>query len=578
MSAKTSPKNGKSGTKLPNLLEEDDDCDDEDIVEVSLNQQTPGGSLALSALNLGHEPGTRHSRAFEGIHHTVSGCPHSPKSREDWRGTEKSQAKCFICKEKFLLTGSRKRTFCRRCGKSVCSRAQCSSKNFWSMLDVVPQRTCTACVDEAKQDHEDFCIGSGARLPVMIVPGFASSVLEVHKSESKKHWEGHSVWVRIEELLKKVLDKAAIKIHKKSTKRAVAENSAEEVAESVSLESLDKDFASMSPDEHTQAALAATRLQRRFRMLNSSRMAEMDAAVAKAQEEADGELSDDTETAVLSALSFGTPTTTPAASPRRGRIRRVAIASSTTNARRKKASTGRRRATIRKQDTFTVERESTQDYLEKAHPLVRHLTLGRDGVSDPPGIRVRARKGLEAVMYLSNATVVKNKTFVFGKLVEHLFDMGYQAWRGESEVLPNDSRPAARRRTTISTFGLHKLQEDVDSAANGAKAPLISAAPYDWRISPRHLESRDGYFSDLKGKIETLYKIRGPVVLVGHSMGCMVTYYFLRWILWHELRQVVVANITSTFVVLLLDHLVVLNCRHFRYNWLLSQMRSWIRR
>ena len=47
-----------------------------------------------------------------------------------------------------------------------------------------------------------------------------------------------------------------------------------------------------------------------------------------------------------------------------------------------------------------MERESTQDYLATAHPLVRHLTLGRDGVSDPPGIKVRARKGLDAVMYV----------------------------------------------------------------------------------------------------------------------------------------------------------------------------------
>ncbi len=47
--------------------------------------------------------------------------------------------------------------------------------------------------------------------------------------------------------------------------------------------------------------------------------------------------------------------------------------------------------------SFRVHQLSTQEQLAKSHPLVRHLTLSDDGFSDPPGIKVRARGGVEAV-------------------------------------------------------------------------------------------------------------------------------------------------------------------------------------
>ena len=47
-------------------------------------------------------------------------------------------------------------------------------------------------------------------------------MLEVHKSESKKSWEGHAVWVRIEELLRKALDKANTIKHNKSSRKSRA--------------------------------------------------------------------------------------------------------------------------------------------------------------------------------------------------------------------------------------------------------------------------------------------------------------------------------------------------------------------
>ena len=53
---------------------------------------------------------------------------------------------------------------------------------------------------------------------------------------------------------------------------------------------------------------------------------------------------------------------------------------------------------------------------------------------------------------------------------------------------------------------------------------LITAAPYDWRLAPQHLESRDKYFTKLKEKIEWLFHNSGgrKVVILAHSMGCKV--------------------------------------------------------
>jgi hypothetical protein len=49
------------------------------------------------------------------------------------------------------------------------------------------------------------CVGHRKRLPVVIVPGFASSALEVRESKFKKAWVGKRVWVSLEMLLKKMI-------------------------------------------------------------------------------------------------------------------------------------------------------------------------------------------------------------------------------------------------------------------------------------------------------------------------------------------------------------------------------------
>ena len=56
-------------------------------------------------------------------------------------------------------------------------------------------------------------------------------------------------------------------------------------------------------------------------------------------------------------------------------------------------------------------------------------------------------------------------------------------------------------------------------------------AAYDWRLSCEKLEIRDNYFTRLKAHIETGVHTSGhKVVLVSHSMGSQVLFYFLHWV------------------------------------------------
>ena len=56
-------------------------------------------------------------------------------------------------------------------------------------------------------------------------------------------------------------------------------------------------------------------------------------------------------------------------------------------------------------------------------------------------------------------------------------------------------------------------------------------AAYDWRLSCANLEQRDGYFTRLKSHIETAVSLQGyKVVLISHSMGSQVLFYFFHWV------------------------------------------------
>lgn len=67
--------------------------------------------------------------------------------------------------------------------------------------------------------------------------------------------------------------------------------------------------------------------------------------------------------------------------------------------------------------------------------------------------------------------------------------------------------------------------------AIGYESNKMSTAAYDWRLAYLDLELRDQYFSKLKTQIELSYKLTGEkTVLIGHSMGSLIIFYFLSWV------------------------------------------------
>lgn len=118
---------------------------------------------------------------------------------------------------------------------------------------------------------------------------------------------------------------------------------------------------------------------------------------------------------------------------------------------------------------------------------VKHITPREDGWSDPPGIKVRAHQGFGGLDYMAD-NFLKKASFIFGKLIANLIDVGYEP-------------------------------------------KSMVAAPYDWRLPPCKLQERDKYFSWLKIQTELLARTnKEKVVLISHSMGCRVVSYFLEWI------------------------------------------------
>jgi phospholipid:diacylglycerol acyltransferase len=111
-----------------------------------------------------------------------------------------------------------------------------------------------------------------------------------------------------------------------------------------------------------------------------------------------------------------------------------------------------------------------------------HMTLDPFTGGDPDGVRVRASEGFAATDYFMM------NYWVWGKLIENLAEVGY----------------------TPSNMIME---------------------PYDWRLAFPLLEERDGYFTNVKARIESLHKTSGKkVVLATHSMGAMVVHHFFGWV------------------------------------------------
>lgn len=119
--------------------------------------------------------------------------------------------------------------------------------------------------------------------------------------------------------------------------------------------------------------------------------------------------------------------------------------------------------------------------MEKACWL-KHIMLDPETGLDPPGIKLRAAQGFEAADF---------------------FITGYWIW--------------------------NKILENL--AAIGYGPDNMFSAAYDWRLTYMDLERRDGFFSKLKAQIEMSKQLNGKKsVLVGHSMGSQVIFFFFKWV------------------------------------------------
>jgi len=112
----------------------------------------------------------------------------------------------------------------------------------------------------------------------------------------------------------------------------------------------------------------------------------------------------------------------------------------------------------------------------------RHIMLDKHTGLDPPDIKLRAAQGFDAADFFITGY------WIWNKILENLATIGYD---------PTNSYTAA----------------------------------YDWRLSYANLEVRDQYFTRLKMYIEMAHKVSDKkVVLVSHSMGSQVLFYFFHWV------------------------------------------------
>lgn len=112
----------------------------------------------------------------------------------------------------------------------------------------------------------------------------------------------------------------------------------------------------------------------------------------------------------------------------------------------------------------------------------QHIMLDKETGLDPPRVKLRAAQGFDATDFFITGY------WIWNKILENLATIGYD---------PTNAFTAA----------------------------------YDWRLSYMNLEVRDQYFTRLKSYIEVARITSGrKAVLVSHSMGSQVLFYFLKWV------------------------------------------------
>ena len=149
-----------------------------------------------------------------------------------------------------------------------------------------------------------------------------------------------------------------------------------------------------------------------------------------------------------------------------------------------------------KKEGETFSKKQHEEYQEQAKcksKWLHHISLSEDMITERPGIQVRPISGLHGVDYLSPGALTSHLSYVFGPVIVALKGAGY-------------------------------TDDNLD------------AAPYDWRLPPSELETRDGYFTGTMRQVEEMYRRNDntPVVLLCHSLGCKTGHYFLNFVLDHS--------------------------------------------
>lgn len=113
----------------------------------------------------------------------------------------------------------------------------------------------------------------------------------------------------------------------------------------------------------------------------------------------------------------------------------------------------------------------------------RHIMLDKKTGLDPEGgIKLRAAQGFDATDFFITGY------WIWNKILENLATIGYDSTNSYT-------------------------------------------AAYDWRLSYANMEIRDQYFTRLKRYIEMSHEVsHKKVILVSHSMGSQVIFYFFHWV------------------------------------------------
>jgi len=137
------------------------------------------------------------------------------------------------------------------------------------------------------------------------------------------------------------------------------------------------------------------------------------------------------------------------------------------------------------------EEVKEQRHKEYKSYWLQHFALDEDMISERQGVKVRNIESLAGVDYLSPGSLVSFVSYVFGPVIKALVKVGYE------------------------------------------KGKNLDAAPYDWRLPPKVLEERDGFFTRTVERVERMYEDNNktPIVLMCHSLGGKAGHYLLNFVM-----------------------------------------------